>query len=773
VAATTIDHDLLTELRAHQRTAVDACINACATGAPRITLQAACGTGKTLIGLNVAQHVAPRGRVLTVLPRLQLLEQTIAAWHADGRQGPFLAVCSQGPQDPALTGVMRRFNTAAGLTAQIDAAGDGPVNVFITYHSLQKLARGHADKLIPAWDLIIADEAHRTAGSLDKDWGVIHDNDAIPARHRLYMTATPKNVHDPEGNREITCEVASMDDLSLYGEVVDRISLAGAIGEGLLADYRLVVMEIHDEQLRTILGRDCDKYPDAEGLRTAAAQVALFYAMRKFNLTRTLSFHSRIKSAELFAETLHETAALMPDGGPGTLWTGTVSSEQNRFDRRATFAQFAGHAPDSIKAKRRVLTNSRLCQEGVDLPAIDSILFADPKSSTIDIVQAVGRALRQLPGQGKIATIIVPIYLAPGQDPDKGMRGSPYWLLYQVMIALKLYDEHVVHRVDRLELDELERRCPPPASRPERADEIIPVLALNAFDPHNSVWPLGLASAGRYHAQHGNLDAPSRYLGPDRFYLGWWLGHQRSLRINGLLLKDRIDALDAYGMRWEHPKRSIEYRLQFARDYATRHGHLAPLADETFQGARIGRWVSRWKHEARDHTLPHPYRRALDEINPWWDAPWPKSWQHTYVRALAATRARTLHFPGLHPNQADPLTDWLDTQIDLMPGLHPDQRNLLGALPFNHPLGLLLRRPRSPRERAFAEGLRAARIFRREHQHLDVPYDYIVEQGARRFRLGEWISRQRRDAAKLTRRQLDALESLHMRWLPRQKPPWL
>lgn len=769
MAQATIDHDLLTDLRVHQRTAVDMCVNAFATGAPRLTLQAACGTGKTLIALNVAQEVAPAGRVLTVLPRLQLLEQTVAAWHADQRKGPFLALCSEGPQDPALAGVMRRFSRIDDLAEQIAATGGGPVNVFTTYQSLHKLAQGHAGRLLPAWDLIIGDEAHRAAGSLNKKWAVIHDNDAIPSCRRLYMTATPKNVANPEDNPELACEVASMDDLSLYGPVVYRISLAGAIQEGLLADYRLVVMEIHDEHLRRILGRNCDISHDVEGLRVAAAQVALLYAMRTYNLTRTLSFHSRIKSAEIFAETLHETAALMPEGAIGNLWTGTVSSQQDRFDRLATFAQFAGYAPDSPEALRRVLTNSRLCQEGVDLPAIDSILFADPKSSTIDIVQAVGRALRQPPGTGKIATIIVPVYLAPGEDPAMGMRGSPYWLLYQVMIALRVYDEHVVHRVEHLELEDLEEtRFRPPAVRPERADEIIPVLALNAFDPHHSVWPMGLASAERYHAQHGHLDVPSRYLGPDRFYLGWWLGHQRCLRLNGLLREDRVDALDAYGMRWEHPRHSIEFRLQVAREYAATYGHLAPLADETFQGTRIGRWMARCKQEAHDGTWPRPYERALGEIDPWWNAPWPKRWQHTYVRALAAARAGALDFPGLHVT-ADTLAIWLDQQIDLMPELHPDQRNLLGALPFDHPLALLLRRPRSPAERAFAEGLRAARAFRREYRHLDVPYDHVVGQAGRRFRLGEWISRQRRDAAQLTRGQLDALQALHMRWIPRQR----
>ncbi|MEV7027532.1 DEAD/DEAH box helicase family protein, partial [Kitasatospora sp. NPDC093558] len=515
VAATALDRDLLTLLRAHQRTAVDMCVNAFVTGAPRLTLQAACGTGKTLMALHVAHEVAPAGRVLTILPRLQLLEQTLAAWHAEGRPGRYLALSSEGPQDPALADVMVRTGNLDVLAEQI-AGADGPVNVFTTYQSLHKIARGHAEHRLPAWDLIIGDEAHRAAGKLSKAWAVIHDNHAIPARRRLYMTATPKNVADPEDNRELTCEVASMDDMSLYGPVVYRISLAESIEQGLLADYRLVVMEIHDEDLRRILARNSDITPDSEGLRVAAAQVALLYAMHKHDLRRTLSFHTRIRSAEIFAESLPETAALMPKDTHSELWTGTVSSLQDRFDRRATFAQFAEHAfcstaGGSAALRRAVLTNSRLCLEGIDVPAIDSILFADPKSSTIDIVQAVGRALRQVPGTGKIATIIVPVYLAPGEDPGQGMKGSPYYLLYQVMIALKVYDEHVVHRIEYLELDGLDRevRFRPPAARPERAGEVIPLLTLSALDPHHSVWPIGLASAERYHVEHGHLDVPS------------------------------------------------------------------------------------------------------------------------------------------------------------------------------------------------------------------------------------------------------------------------
>lgn len=763
---------LRTPLRGHQSDAVDAVCNAFFTGMPRASVQAACGTGKTRMGLHVAHEIAPCGRVLVVVPRLKLVEQSIEEWHDEGRQGPYLALCSKNFDKPAVAAFAQRSSSLPALAAL--ATVQGPVNFFVTYQSLHKIIEGHAQHLLPPWDLIIVDEAHCTAGSMDKQWAKIHDNRAIPARHRFYMTATPKNVADPENNDQLTCEVASMNDQSLYGPVVYRISLAESIEQGLLADYRLVVTVIHDEALRRVLNHNTDTSPEAEGLRVAAAQVALLYAMRKHDLRRTLS-HSRVKSAEIFAQTLHETATLMPHENSGDLWTGTVSSHQTRFDRLAIFSQFADHAAftaaPSARTRRRVLTNSRLCLEGIDVPAIDSILFADPKSSTIDIVQGVGRALRQVPGTGKIATIIVPIYLGPDDDPASGMKRSPYFLLHQVMVALRVYDEHVIHRVEFTTLEELDqRRFVPPPARPERADEIIPTLALNALDPHHRVWPMGLASAERFHAQHGHLDVPSRYCGPDRFYLGWWIGHQRSLHANGLLLRQRADALDQLGLRWEHPRHSIEFRLKINREYVRHHGHLAPLSDESFHGTRIGRWVAHHLAEARNKTLPHPYRRALDEIDPWWSAPWSKTWKRTYAQALAAAHAGTLRFPALRSRSRAPLTRWLDQQIDNLPDLHPDQRNLLGALHLDDPLAIMLRLHRSPAERRFVNGLRFARAFFREHQHLEVPYDYtVIDTAGRRFRLGAWISDKRRNPADLTGEQLDALQALHMRWLPRQR----
>ncbi|MEU2235139.1 DEAD/DEAH box helicase [Streptomyces vietnamensis] len=766
--ATLTSNGLRTPLRGHQTLAVDACIDEFTDGSPRVSVVMATGTGKTLVALNTVQETAPQGNALVVMPTLDLLEQTAAVWQQEGRRGIYLGYCSRdATQVRSLRGILTMVNDPSEL-ARHASLTDGPVNVFCTYQSLEKLARAHHLHHLPRWDIVIADEAHRTAGNRYKAWGVIHDNDALPARHRLYMTATPRVFDEKTGAHiAIGCEVASMDDHSLYGPVVYRISLAEAIDQGLLADYRIVAIEISDAELHRVLRYASIASAGAEGLRVAAAQIALLRAQHLYDLRRTLTFHRLIASADIFAETLHETAALMPPETRAPLLVGTVNAKQRPAVRRRSLVDFGSvainSATPSTAPHRAVLTNCRCLGEGIDVPSTDSILFADSKQSSLDITQAVGRALRQNPGDDKISTIIVPVFMEPGQDLEQGVKGTRYRLLYQVLIALSTYDEHVIHRVEWATSNDSEEDLGV-AAGPERADEIIPLLDLQATGASHRVWQIGFESAQRFFDTYGHLNVPSRYLGPDRFYLGWWLGRQRSLRINRMLLPERIEQLDTLGMIWPHPHSSIEYKLQIARDYKARHGHLAPHTEESFGGIRLGRWIAERRREANKRTLPYGYQRALNEIYPWWNTHWPKHWHHTYAQALAAARAGTLAFPDLRPDTDEtPLTRWLDAQIDALPTLHPGQHELLGALPLRHPLALLLRRPRGHAQLAFVRGLLAARAFWRSHQHLDVPYGYLCP--ATGLHLASWIAAKRRDPLRLTQEQRHALEALDFRWI--------
>ncbi|MFI7876127.1 MULTISPECIES: DEAD/DEAH box helicase [Streptomyces] len=767
---------LKTRLRGRQQCAADTVVSSFIEGYRRATVIMATGTGKTLVALHIVQETAPDGVSLVLVPSLRLLEQTAKAWHHEGRPGRYLGVCSSdNPADPYLAGILTMVDTGDDLADQA-ADTHGPLNVFCTYDSLDKVVEAHRDFHLPRWDVVVADEAHRTAGDYDKPWARVHHDDKLPGRHRLYMTATPRVFDEKKARAKgihTNTVIASMDDESIYGPVVYRISLREAIDEGLLADYRIAGVVIRNEDLRGLLNRLPANTWTGEALRAAAAQVALLVAQHRYDLRRTLTFHPCIDAAEVFAETLHETAALMPPAYRTPLQVGTVSSRQTPFERHKNYTAFADiplNTPAAQQPPRRaVLTNCRCCAEGVDIPAIDSLLFAHPKTSTIDIVQSIGRALRQTPGDGKISTIVIPIYMAPGETLEQAVKKSAFHLIYRVLIDLDVYDEHTFHLVDHFRYPS-DATAPQLAPPPERADEIIPVLDLNDVMAPNRVWEAAFEVATDFHTQHGHLDVSSRYLHDGFFHLGWWVGVQRSMRKNGLLLPERITALDTLDMIWEHPPHSIERKLLIARDYVTRHGHLAPRWAEHHQGLHLGRWLAERRKEANTRRLPHCYQRALNEIYPWWNAKGKAEWKRTYARARVAARDNTLIFPSPHQltGTVSPLTQWLAEQIDKLDGLEPYQHHLLGDLPIEHPLALLLRRPRGASQWAFARGLRAAYTYRRRHHHLDVPHSYTCQDGPA-FALGRWIAEKRRAPQTLSREQLDALEALDMRWTARHR----
>ncbi|MHB6903992.1 helicase associated domain-containing protein [Streptomyces sp. DB-54] len=740
--ATLTANGLKSPLRGHQEQALDAIVTDFDEGATRVSVYMATGTGKTHVALNAVQETAPRGRALVVVPSVALLAQTARTWHKEGRPGRYLGICFP---DDILSRSLPDAVTLIDSDEQLaDAAANtnGPLNVFCTYQSLEKVTQAHAAHQLPAWDVIVIDEAHHTAGRLDKAWGLVHDNDDLPARHRLYMTATPR-FYDRKRARARgalpNVEIASMDDQSLFGPLVYRLSMAEAIQEGLLADYRIAIITVKEENLRKVLKQHRTTH-NIESLRTAAAQIALLQAQLRYNLKRTLTFHPSIAAADTYADTLAETAAHMPGYDPGQLQVNTVNSRQHPFIRHQNYETFRSiplNTPATSEHPRRaVLTNCRCCGEGIDIPAIDSILFAHPKTSTTDIVQAVGRALRQTPGDGKISTIVIPVYAAPGDDIGKATRRTRFQTLYQVLIELSVYDEHFFHRVEFIDGNG-EPTEPELSAHPTRVDELLAHLGLKHVDAPNQIWEAGFQQAELYHQHNGDLDVRSRHLTEDRFYLGWWLGQQRSLRHNRMLLPDRIKRLDALGMTWTHPPHSIEYKLNVARDYTSQHGHLAPRTTEHHGGIALGRWLAERRTEARKETLPFCYHRALNDIYPWWNAQWHAAWKRTYARALSAARRGDLTFPDLQPDSDDDiLTRWLDKQIDGLDDLTETQHNLLGALPLTHPLALLLRRPRGASEWAFTRALRAARTYWRHYQHLNVPYSYTCNLGTARLHLG-------------------------------------
>ncbi|WP_443033365.1 DEAD/DEAH box helicase family protein [Streptomyces sp. CS62] len=402
-------------LRPHQEEAVEAIVRGLdippgkqIPGAGlRATVVAACGTGKTFIAAAAALRLARGGRVLVLLPTLDLLTQTAREWRTAGHTGPAVAVCSL-ENNAELYGLGVRSTTSAPQLALWH--GRGPVTVYATYASLPVIAEAHRGEYglpMEPFDLVVVDEAHRTSGSAGKAWADIHRQEVIPARRRLYMTATPRiwmerpprsraeerereaarRHAEEQRRREAAAEgrpyaprhrwdrlpkelACSMDDPKVFGPVVYELSLADAIARGLLARYQVVVAELTDPVVTPGRLYSEERYEEElRGQRLAAVQTALLETMAEHDLKTTITFHHRTVEAQAFAEGLPRVAARLhavdPARHPAKVWTGWLRGEHEPEHRAAVLADFGR------RAGRAVLANCRVLGEGVDIRAVD------------------------------------------------------------------------------------------------------------------------------------------------------------------------------------------------------------------------------------------------------------------------------------------------------------------------------------------------------------------------------------------------------------------
>lgn len=726
--------------RLDQRHAVEAVLKELAGDRSRATVVSACGTGKTLIAALAAEGLKA-GRVLVAVPTLDLLAQTVRAWSLAGRTGSTAAVC----------GVQEIFHTSADGQVTTDPAelahlaSGGQVTVYCTYASLPVLTAAHREHGLPVWDLIIIDEAHRTAGLLGKAWGALHHDTEIPARRRLYLTATPRIVDSDDSL------LASMDDETLFGPIVHRLDTGDAIAQGLLADYQILVPVLTDVRLRE---RVTAEEPDRS--RTTALQVAVLKAAHEYGLTRLLTYHNRVAAAEMFAETLPDTASKIPfDQQPPALWSGWISGRTTPATRRWLLDALADpqHQP-------AVLANSRVLGEGVDVPTLDGVVFADPKASVIEIVQAVGRALRLPSGSGKRAVIIVPVFLAANENPEDALDSSAYAPLWRTLRALHAHDARLAERIGDLRTTREGLKDGNDLGWLTLTGNVNPhtlsaALYLRTVGHKSKEWRAGYQAARIYHAAHGNLDCPQSHV-QDGVALGKWLSWQRHLYETKQLPDGRRHLLEELGIVWKVRLSQWETSLSYARRYAAENGHLVPDMSQQYAGFPIGRWLRNLRVRADNGDIPADRVAQLAQIDPNWNPPWRTSWQRAYyqLRAFVAAHGHA-DVPAAHRTaEGTELGAWLATQRKERNQLTPEQVRLLEDLGVRW-------RVISPHDQKWRAGLDAARRYHARHGNLDCTVKYVDPEG---FRLGAWLANRRRRAERLDADQRATLDALGMRW---------
>ncbi|MFB6784594.1 Helicase associated domain protein [Streptomyces sp. NPDC056352] len=806
-------------LRPHQVEAIDAVVRGLdippgkriPCNGLRATVVAACGTGKTFIAAHSALRLARNGRVLVLLPTLDLLTQTVREWRSAGHTGPAVAVCSLD-DDPHLWDLDVRSTTSPPQLALWH--GRGPVTVYATYASLPVLAEAHEGAYglpMDVFDLVVVDEAHRTSGSADKAWAAIHDQDVIPAMRRLYMTATPRiwkerppraqwaerqesfeNARNPLP-RELAC---SMDDPTIYGPVVYELSLASAVSRGLLARYQIVVVELTDPVITPArLAGEEGREEQVRGQRMGALQAALLETMTVHQLQTTITFHHRTIEASAFAKGLPQVAQRLhtsdPDRYPEKVWADWLSGEHEMDHRRSVLADFGR------RTGRAVLSNCRVLNEGVDIRAVDSVALLDPKGSAVDIVQAIGRALRQKPGQGKIATLIVPVFLAQGERPEDMFTSSSYRPLVKVLEGLRAHDERAIEMLaipqenQKQAVDPSQTIGPEPEEGEEESRLLLrfaaprdPVMIakwvkFQILDTERQDWTRGYDTARQYQEREGHLDVPYEHQ-EGAYPLGRWLSDQRRAYRAGTMSSTRADELEELGMIWDTADTAFAENLAAARAYYQEARTLAAPRHATALDKPVGQWLTNLRRPGGLGKDPERAARRAEQlaaIDPDWNPGtrgWTVDWQRHYtgLTALLAGGAGLEEIvPGV-THRGDDIGRWLARQTRDWAQLNEEQRRRLGeaavkpaARPQRAAARASAKAGAAKGSDAFTRGVAALQQYIQREEKTVVGRGHVeVLPDGTEHRTGIWIGNQKSRRDRLAEDQLAQLAALGLDW---------
>ncbi|MFE1050191.1 Helicase associated domain protein [Streptomyces olivaceus] len=737
----------------------------------RATIVSATGSGKTIMAAACALESFGGGRILVTVPTLDLLVQTAQAWRLVGHRAPMVAVCSL-ENDPVLKALGVRTTTNPIQLALW--AGSGPVVVFATYASLvdredidalegegQRKVRGPLEAALAGGDrlygqrmdgfsLAVVDEAHGTAGDLGRPWAAIHDNQRIPADFRLYLTATPRILAVPRpqkstDDQEVALATMADDPEGTYGRWLAELGLSEAIEREILAGFEIDVLEIRDPA--PVLGESEEA---RRGRRLALLQTALLEHAAAYNLRTVMTFHQKVEEAAAFAEKLPETAAelYMNDASdedlakaeklpassidaefyeleagrhvpPGRVWSAWLCGDHLVSERREVLRQFAnGIDAAGRRVHRAFLASVRVLGEGVDITGergVDSICFADTRGSQVEIVQNIGRALRlNRDGSTKVARIIVPVFLEPGEDPTDMVASASFRPLVAVLQGLRSHDERLVEQLasraltsgkrkvhvrrdedgqivgadgegDSEDQEDDDTQAAAEAallhfSSPRDAATIAAFLRTRVYRPESLVWLEGYQALLRWRKEN---EITGLYAVPydvevevgvtKDFPLGRWVHQQRKALRAGELEERRKTLLDApeAGMVWEPGEEAWEAKLAALRSYRRAMGHLAPRQDAVWGEGEVmvpvGQHMANLRRKGglgKDAERAAVRAQQLAAVDEDWSCPWPLDWQRHY-RVLADLVDADGVLPAIEPGvlfEGDDIGRWLQRQ---------------------------------------------------------------------------------------------------------------
>ena len=487
-------------LRSHQQTAVNA-VCAGLQSTERGKLIMACGTGNTFTSLKIAEQMAGKGkRVLFLVPSLSLLSQVLTEWTQESTIPLHsFAVCSDtdvGKKRKKDDDFVHTFvhelrypatTNASALALEISKRHDNDHMsvVYATYHSIEVLSKAQHHYGLADFDLIIGDEAHRTTGATfenesESSFVKVHDGGFIRASKRIYMTATPRIYADSAKAQEEVggVRLCSMDDEQLYGPELHCINFSEAVSLGLLCDYKVIVLTVDEahvsQRLQSLLADENNQLK----VDDAAKIIGCWKAINKQDLQEDIGADTApMKRAVAFCQVIE------PHSGARThkvsskqitaMFQPVVEAYQERdaqADRSPNSLRCeARHIDGSMNASEKeeklnwlkaattentchILHNVRCLSEGVDVPALDAVLFLTPRNSPVDVVQSVGRVMRKALGKER-GYVILPVVIPTGIEPHQALNDNKtYKVVWNVLQALRSHDDRFDAMINKLDL---------------------------------------------------------------------------------------------------------------------------------------------------------------------------------------------------------------------------------------------------------------------------------------------------------------------------------
>jgi superfamily II DNA or RNA helicase len=734
--------------RPHQNLAINDVVKGLASN-NRGQLIMACGTGKTLTALWIKETLKPR-TTLVLVPSLNLLAQTLSEW-AKNTSSPwnYLCVCSDDTVNKADD---QPISTVGDLpfdvTTNAEQISDflslgGEKIIFSTYQSSSQVAKAQEQSGV-SFDLVICDEAHRLTGKTDADYATVLDEKKIVSQKILFMTATPRTYTTAAKSKaeERGVEITSMDDEHIYGPVLHKLSFGEAIKQDLLSDYRVLIVGVTDPQVQDLIDRrELVSVNDAvtTDARTLAAHIGLAKATKDYNLKRTISFHSRIKSADQFARDHAKILEWLPESHKpsGEIWTGTISGAMNTGDRRKLLTQLRLDGED----RHAILTNARCLTEGVDVPSLDGVAFIDPRSSQVDIIQAVGRAIRKSRNK-EIGTIVLPVLIPTDVDAENAIEDTSFKPIWAVLNALKSHDEDFSHQLNDLrtelgrtgKLSNLPSRLVEdlPSELDSKFPNFIHQLSLAVLEQTSSSWNHWYGMLQRFQIENGHCRVvrPRNRKGPKTTtdVFAGWVNTQRSLFATGGLSQERIDSLNAVpGWIWSIQDEQWEFAIDLLSGFIHREGHSQVPQQHIESDFKLGLWASNLR--ARYPNLIPDRIEFLESLPGWsWD-PKEDHWQQRFKELEEYSR---LHGTALVSRQgAGSLGSWIESQRN--------SRNR-GNLPVDK-IELLENLPNwswHTKKDAWQKGFDYLFAYSEVHGTCNVPLNFEVDG----FALGRWFRKQ-------------------------------